>query len=360
VNAAFLVNRLGIRFERRPTTSVAMQTVAVLLALAVSFLVSASLIHLAGADVAKAITLLFKGAFGSQKAVINSLVQATPLIFTGLATAIAFRARIWNIGQEAQVFAGAMMAYWATLHMAGLPRGIVLPATIFLGFLGGAILGGIVGLLREKFRVNEIISTVLSNYIVLYALSYLLSEPWRETGGYHQQSAKVTEASRYPAIEGLSPLHIGFLIAIAVTLGLYVLLAHTPLGFKIRAIGHNPRVAAFKGINVASMSILVLVLSGGIAGLAGSGELFGVTHRLRFDSLQGLGYTGIIIGVLGGLNPLGVLLAGMLFGCLLQGALYMKVLAGVPNAIASAMEAIILLFFLCSTVISRYRVRRLK
>ena len=360
MNAASLVNQLGIRFERRPTTTVAMQIAAVLLALVVSFLVSASLIHFAGADVVKAFTLLFKGAFGSPKAFINSLVQATPLILTGLATAVAFRAKIWNIGQEGQVFAGAMMAYWATLYMAELPRSVVIIATIVCGFLGGAALGGMAGILREKFHVNEIISTVLSNYIVLYVLSYLLFEPWREPGGYHSQSSKVAEASFYPTIVGLSPLHIGFVITIVVTLGLYVLLAHTPLGFKIRAIGHSPRVAMFKGINVTSMSILVLVLSGGIAGLAGSGELFGVTHRLRADSLQGLGFMGIIVGVLGALNPFGVIIAGVLFGCLLQGALYMRVLAGVPNAIALAMEAIILLFFLCSTVLSRYRIRRLK
>lgn len=185
----------------------------------------------------------------------------------------------------------------------------------------------------------------------------LAGGPWMATGAataYHQ-SAALPDTVRLPVL--VANLHIGFLIALAASAFCYVLLEHTALGLEIRGHGFNPTALRFQGVNTHHTVLLVLAVSGAVAALAGVTEVFGVNDRLRGDYLVGLGYTGIIIGMIGGLRPLGTVLAGLFFGGLENGALYMKILAGVPSALVPAMEGIILLFFLCATVVVRLKVQ---
>ncbi|MEM7224304.1 MAG: ABC transporter permease [Pseudomonadota bacterium] len=347
-----------IKVEPRLESSLAWTIGAFALAILAGFLVSGLLVAASGADVLKAFTALFQGAFGSLKAITASLVKATPLILTGLATVVAFRAQIWNIGQEGQLYAGAMAAYLGSLVLAGMPSAIQIPGIVLFGLAGGVVLGGLAAVLKTRFRVSEIISTVMLNYLVVYLLSYLLAGgPWTEIGetvSYHQ-SPPIPEAAHLPLLISGSKLHIGFLFAIAAAILCYLLLEKTPLGFEIRARGYNPTALRARGSNVPRTIFLVLAISGAIAALGGVSELFGVGHRLRGDYLFGLGYTGIIIGMIGGLRPGGTVLAGLFFGGLESGALYMKILSGVPSALVPAMEGIVLLFVLIAGVIARFR-----
>ncbi len=322
---------------------------------------SALLLWTSGADVVNAFFALLKGAFGSEKAWIGTLAKATPLILTGLATVVAFRAQVWSIGQEGQVYAGAMGAYWACLMFAGLPIWLYLTLIILAGMIGGAVLGGIAAWLKDRFDVNEIISTVMMNYLIVFLLGYLIGGgPWTELSStvVYQQTERVPVASELPHLLGSTKLHLGFIFAMVSAVVCYILLEKTPLGYEIRAMGFNPIALAYRGTNIGRTIILVMVISGAIAGLAGVSEIFGTSHRLRSDTLYGLGYTGIIIGMIGGLRPLGTVIAGIVFGGLASGALYMKLLAKVPSALVPAMEGILLLTFLCAGVAARYRLTR--
>jgi general nucleoside transport system permease protein len=349
-----------IKFEKREDVGLVGRFFAILFALLAAMLVSAILISLADASPTEAFTNLFKGAFGSRRAVLETLTKATPLILTGLATVIAFRGKIWSIGQEGQLFLGAIGGYWAFRIFEGLPAVALVPIIVLAGFITGAIGGMVAGFLKAYFNVDEIISTVMGNYIIDYLLSFLLSGvgPWREPGSYYQQTAPIAENAHYPLLFENSRLHMGFLIALAGSLVVYLILNHTPFGYQLRAFGSNPRAARFKGININKIFIVTMLISGGLAGLAGTGELFGVQYRLRPDLSPGYGYTGIIVAMLAGLNPVGVIPAGILFGALISGSAQMRIATGVPTALTYAIQAIVLLFLLSAQVLARYRIRR--
>lgn len=257
------------------------------------------------------------------------------------------------------MFAGAMAAYWASLYLGGVSSFIALPAIVFTAILGGGLLAAFSGWLKAKFEVNEIISTVMLNYVVVYLLAWLLSGgPWTEAGAtsYHQTPVLASNFDLPILITG-SKLHIGFLLALAAAALCHVLIERTPLGFELRALGHNPTALRYKGANIGNTIVIVMFISGGLAALAGVSQIFGVDHRLRGDVLTGIGYTGIIVGMIGALTPLGALIAAFCFGALANGSLYMSVLSDIPAALVPAMQGILLLFFLCASVLVRVRIR---
>ncbi|WP_347312063.1 ABC transporter permease [Defluviimonas sp. SAOS-178_SWC] len=332
---------------------------AYVLALLLGFALSSLLVLASGASVTEGFSALYEGAFGSREAILQSLVAATPLIFTGLATVIAFRAEIWSIGQEGQMFAGAMCGYWASLHMGGMTVWIAVPVIIIAAISGGAALGGFCGWLKTRFEVNEIISTVMLNYVVIYLLSYLLAGgPWTEEGttSYHQTPI-LAENFHLPLLLDDVKLHIGFLLALLAAAVCWIIIKKTPLGFELRALGFNPTALRFKGVDVSRTVLIVMCLSGGLAAMAGVSEIFGVNYRLRGDVMTGLGFTGIIVGMIGGLNPIGAVIAALLFGALTNGSLYMSVLSDIPPSLVPAMQGILLLCFLSAAVLVRYSIR---
>ncbi|OGN93674.1 MAG: hypothetical protein A2Y88_14405 [Chloroflexi bacterium RBG_13_48_10] len=351
-----------LKFEKRDDISPLGRTIAIVVALIAAMLVSAILIKLANASPLEAFINLIKGAFGNKRAILETLTKSTPLILTGLATVIAFRGKIWNIGQEGQFFLGAIGGYWAYRIFEGLPAAALVPIVILGAFLTGAVGGMLAGLLKAYFNVDVIISTVMGNYIIDYLLSFLLSGvgPWREPGSYYQQTAPITENAYYPLLFANARLHIGFLIAIACSMIVYLILNHTPFGYQLRAFGSNPRAAKFKGINTNKIIIMTMFISGGLAGLAGTGELFGVQYRLRPDLSPGYGYTGIIVAMVAGLNPIGVIPAAILFGALINGSAQMRIATGVPTALTFAIQAIVLLSLLSAQILTRFRVKRVE
>ncbi len=352
-----------ISIQRRSGSSLRWNVVCFSAAILCAFLSSAALLALSGGDAVKGFSALFTGAFGSQNALFGSLAKATPLLLVGLGTVIAFRAKIWNIGQEGQVLAGAMMAYWASLMVGSLPYWVALTVIALAGLLGGGILGLLAGYLKTRFGTNEVISTVMLNYIVIFFLAYLLDGgPWMETGvtvAYHQ-SPPVNPSLEWPDLfaRGAGKLHIGFLFALAASAFCAILIDRTSLGYDIRAFGSNPTALRFRGTNVRRLLLVVMLLSGALAGLAGAGELFGTAHRLRAETLLGIGSSGIVVAMVGGLRPSGVMLAALFFGALKSGAIYMRLQSGTPAGLVSAMEGLVLLFFLCAVVATKFQIVR--
>jgi len=348
-----------IRFERRLEANMLWTAASFVIAVVAGLAVSAALVATTGADVPQVFGALLQGAAGSPKALMTTLIKATPLILTGLATVIAFRAQIWSIGQEGQVLAGAMGGYLGAQLLAGLPPLLFFPGVLVFGMAAGMVVGWIAAVLRNSFAVNEIISTVMLNYLIVYLLSWLLQGgPWGETGdtvSYHQ-SPMLPEAAFLPGLFGNARLHAGILLPFLAAAICALVLSRTPIGYEIRGLGHNPVALRHKGVNVGRTVICIMVASGALAALAGAVELFGVAHRLRPDSLVGLGYVGIIVGMTGALSPLGTVLAGLFFGGLASGAVYMRVLGDVPASLVPAMQGITLFFFLCAGVIARYRI----
>lgn len=336
-----------------------MRLASVLLAVLAALLISAALIGSAGANVFDAFYALFAGGFGSPHAWLETLVKASPLMLTSLAVTVAFRAKAWNIGAEGQLYIGAMAAYWAAVNLSSLPRLLLIPMIFLIAFLFGALYGLIPGFLKARMKVDEVIVTVMTNYIAQYAMSFLLAGLWRDPSSFYLQTIEIPAVSRLPILVEGSRLHLGFLVALLTALAVFILLSKTSLGYEIRAIGYNAKAARFNGINVGRTFMIVMAVSGGIAGLAGAGELAGLYYRLRMtDIAAGYGYTGIIIAMLASLNPIGVIFASILFGGLVNGSMRLQVMTGVPISIVYAMQAIFLLCVLTAEVATRYRVKR--
>lgn len=355
-----MIGKLGFKLEKRENVSRFWQIGMTFIALLIAILITGILIISSGANFGKAINGLISGAFGSWKAVLETLVKATPLILTSLAVTLAFRGNIMNIGAEGQLFCGAMAGYWVAASFPGMNPVLHIVFIIVAGFLGGAICGLIPGLLKGFLNVDETIITVLLNYVVQYLLSFLLSGLWQAPGEHYYLSSPVPDAVQYPYLIPNSRLHIGFAIAIVTAVVVFWLLQKSRLGYEIRAIGLNPVAAKFKGIQVSKVIIITMLISGGIAGLAGVGEVVGLHHRLRMDISTGYGFTGIIIALLGGLNPFLVIIASIFMGGLINGSNSMQIFSHVPSALVDAMQAIVLICLLAFQVLAKYRIKKVK
>ncbi|MEN8242519.1 MAG: ABC transporter permease [Chloroflexota bacterium] len=332
---------------------------AVLVALVAGLLVGAVVIVSSGTDATEAYGALYEGAFGTPKAVMQTILQATPLLFTGLAAVVAFRGKIWNIGGEGQFLAGAMMTTWVSIKLANLPQPILVPIIILAAMTGGAVWAGIAGYLRAKFRVNEIIVTVMLNYIIEFIMSYILQNHWTDPKSSYPQSISFAPTTYFPSLFD-SKLHIGLILVLVMVLLVYLLLWKTPIGYEIRAIGVNPVAAKFKGINVTRTILLTMLVSGALAGLGGGTEIAGVHHRLRLDISAGYGFTGILVAMMGQLNPFGAIVAAVFFGALINGSYLMQIKSQVPVALVHSIQGVILFFLVIAFVVRQYRIRKVQ
>ncbi|BBH32630.1 ABC transporter permease [Pseudomonas sp. St290] len=321
---------------------------------------TSGLILVSGAPLGSSFSALAMGAIGSRSALVSSLVAATPLLLTGLATVIAYRAGVWTVGQEGQVLAGGMTAYQASLWLSGVPPVLAIPGCILAGVAGGAALGGLASFLKSRFAISEIVSTVMLNYLAGYLLSYLLTAIWSSSGGgvSYQQTPILPEGVWLPALGVVGKLHPGIIVAIIATICLHILMNRTALGYEVRAMGINPVALRQRGTDTIRTTLVVMLISGGLSALAGVGEIFGVSHRLTTSNLTGIGFDGIIIGMIGNLSPLGTLLSALFFGALHSGALFMNVMTGVPAALITALQGLILLFFLMAGIAAQFELVR--
>jgi simple sugar transport system permease protein len=351
--------RTKLKFVKVDGRSPWVGVLAVVSALIAGLAMGALAITLTDVPVLKAYGALFNGAFGNWNAVMQTMLQATPLLFTGLAAVVAFRGKIWNIGGEGQFLAGAMMASWVSMRFFALPHGVLVPIVILFSMLGGAVWAGIAGYLRAKFKVNEIIVTVMLNYIIEFILSYLLQNNWADPGTAYIQTIRFGPASYFPLLFG-TRLHFGVILAVLFAVIIYILLWKTPLGFEIRSIGANPVASKYKGINVTRTILITMLISGALAGLGGGTEIAGVHHRLRMDISAGYGFTGILVAMTGQLHPLGAIIAAIFFGALVNGSYMMQISSRVPFALVNTLQGIILFFLVVAFVLSQYRIIKVK
>lgn len=318
------------------------------------------LIAISGAPVAASLLALGQGAAGNAASIASSVVKATPIVLTGLATCIAYRSGLWTVGQESQVIAGAAAAWQASLWTSGMTPVLAVAICVVAGMAGGMALGGLVAWFRTRFAISEIVSSMMFNYIVFFALSWLISGPWMASGGTasYQQTALLEKGYWLPNIVNVGKVHIGVAAALIVLIWLQVVLKRTPLGYEIRAMGLNATALAQRGVDMRMLVLKIMMISGALSALAGVGETFGVSHRLTGVNLVGIGFDGIIIALIGGLSPIGTLFAGLFFGALHNGALFMNVMTGVPTALVTAIQGVVLILFLVAGAISRFRLER--
>ncbi len=331
-------------------------------ALLATLAISALLVAWAGAPVGRAYGLLLQGGFGSRFAWAETLTRATPLILTGLAAAVAFKARLYNIGAEGQLYAGAM----AAVAVAGLHGGVGFTTPTWLLFalmLASAALAGALlllgpALLKSRLGVDEVVTTLLLNFIVLLGVSALLDGPMKDiTAMGWPQSVAIQDALQLGKLVERSRLHTGLLWALGLALLLWAMLRFSTLGLQIRAVGANARAAAFAGMPVGRVTVLVALLSGALAGLAGAIEVAGRAGYVTLDMSPGYGSSGVVIAMLAGLNPLGVVAAAIFVAGILVGADSMGRVVGVPTYIADVIVAVALITVLVATLLTHYRIR---
>jgi len=330
-----------------------------------ALLVGALMLIALGANPVEAYGALLEGAFGSANAIAETAVKATPLLLVGLGICISFRANVINIGGEGQMVVGALFAVAVALAAPNLPPLLLLPAVLLVGFLAGGLWGGIPGVLKAYLNVNEILSTIMLNIVAVQGMNFLLRgamiDPAEvEAGTRIPQTMRLSPAADLPVLVPDTRLHLGVIIALVLAVFVYIFLWRTTIGYRIRAVGHNPEASRYAGINVKQYTVLALVLSGAFAGLAGAILVFGSeSHRMVTDgSATGFtgsaGFNGIVAALFGGLHPLTTIPASFLFGALLVGANKLQRAVQVPAALIGALNGLVVIFVV-STDLIRHR-----
>ncbi|RLC64524.1 MAG: ABC transporter permease [Chloroflexota bacterium] len=326
----------------------------IFLSILLALIVGAGLIAMAGVGPIEAYRALFYGAFGRVYGLVDTLVKGTPLLLAGLGLAIAFKASVWNVGAEGQIYMGALAAVWVGLNVSGVPTWIHLPLALLAGAIGGGLWALIPGLLKAYLKVNEVIVSLMLNYIAILFVSWLVHGPMEEPGGFMPQTPRVAKTAQLPLLFPPTRLHAGVLVALGATLLVYFMLFHTSLGYRIRAVGANPKAARFGGIEVERSIVLVMFLSGTLAGLAGANEVLGIHYRLLDGISPGYGFTAMVVALLGKLHPLGVVAASYLFASLTVGADMMQKIVHVPIALSRVIQGLVVLCVLGTDILLMY------
>ncbi len=322
--------------------------VIVVAALLIALIIGAFLFIIAKGNPFKAYSVMFTRPFTSLFGITEILVRAAPLMLVGLGIAIAFRSGILNIGGEGQILIGAIAGAAVALAFPGLPKIILLPMVFMASFLGGALWGGIAGWMRSYLNVNEILSTVMLNYIAMQVYMFLLRGPLIDPKevSYGTGVPQTAVFSKHAWLAKLIPgtrLHSGIIIAIVLAVAVYILLWKTTIGYRMRAVGIEPKAARTAGMNVQWYLLLAMLLSGGFAGMAGAVEITGVHHRALESISAGYGFSGIVVALFGGLHPLGIIPSSIVFGLLIVGSDMMQRAVNVPASIILSIQGLIIL-----------------
>ncbi|MCF7935107.1 MAG: ABC transporter permease [Synergistales bacterium] len=341
------------RYDAPGWTSFVIPTVAVLVAL----LLGGMLISLMGVSPVTAYMEMFKGALGDSYGLSETIVKAIPLILAGIAVALAFSMTLWNIGAEGQLVMGALASAALVRHVT-VDNWFVMFCLMFLAAgIAGGLWAALTGYLKARWNVNEIITTLMMNYIALLGLDYFVYGPWRDpTSLGFPMTPPFPEAARIPQLFG-TRVHLGILLALLFAVLYRVLMRWTQWGFEIRVTGENPRGAEYAGINTTRNVVLVMFLSGAVAGLAGMCELAGLQGRLQPGFSVGYGYTAIIVAWLARLHPVGIIVVSFLMGALLVGGDTLQIVMGLPLSSVQVLQGLILFSVLGGDFFRRYRIR---
>jgi len=351
-----------IRFEKRSEDVPKWMPFATAIGSVVAaFLISGIILSLIGGEPLKVLVFFFRATFGSWPVFSDTLVKATPLIMVGLACAVAFKMKMWNIGAEGQFYLGAFgasLVVLVPLVPPDSPRIVVIGAMIVMGLLGGALWGFIPGFLKARYNVNEIITTLMLNYIAIFWNNFWIFDKWSDAGfqmtPQFEHSAWLPRLADYAreikAFSGIT-LHLGVVFGLVAAVVIWWIFERSRWGYEIKLIGDNPNAARYAGLNIARNTVLVMMLSGALAGLAGMAEISGVVHRLQERISPGYGFTGIIVAWLAKLNPFGVIIVSILFGALIVAGREIQ-----PAGLAFLLQGITLFMVISSDVLLRYKI----
>ncbi|MGE5577211.1 MAG: ABC transporter permease [Syntrophothermus sp.] len=335
------------------------------LAILIGMVVGAIFVIWSGKSPVVAYQALWQASFANWGSFGEMLVNVTPLIFTGLAIAFAYRANLFNIGAEGQFIVGQIAAAWAGYAFTGLPAVLHVTAALLVGFLAGALWAAAPAYLKARLGVHEVINTIMMNYIALYFTHYLVNgplkgHPFLPVTREIAPTARLLRFMPNAFITESSRVNIGFLIALATALLIFYLLWKTTVGYEIRAVGFNPTAAEYRGISMAKNMILAMLVSGGLAGIGGAVQVLGIQYKF-YDvfAFTGYGFDGIAVALIGGNHPAGVVAGAMLFGFLARGGTLMQSMAGVPKEIINVIQAAIIIFVAADLMIRRlFRLKR--
>lgn len=348
---------LKYRIERAPAP-VWMRSLIPIIAILVTFILTAVLVVLAKANPLLAFYNFLIVPLTSKVGVIEVLVTSTPLILTGIAVVFAFSSGYYNIGAEGQLYSGAIVAAWLGVVLKGIPPYFGIPLMILGGFAGGMAWAFVPAWLKVKLSVDEVVTTLLLNSVMSFIVSYLLTGPWRDPVSGWPQSPDITPGTVFFKLIPHNRLNFGFILAILVVLIVWFVLSKTALGLRLRAVGLGQEAARFAGINVGRTIFMAALISGGIAGLAGAGEVAGIQFHLIETLSNNMGYTGIIIATLGALNPFGAGIAALFIGLIDNGAQQVSTALGVPSYLGDVVQSALLLVTLGMFVLQNFRIKR--
>ncbi len=328
----------------------------------IAFIISGIILKAIGGEPLRVLGFFFNATFGSWAVFSDTLVKATPLIMVGLACAIAFKMKLWNIGAEGQFYIGAFTASLVVLIPIvppDSPKVLIIGLMVIFGMIGGAIWGFIPGYLKAKFKVNEIITTLMLNYIAVFWNNFWIFDKWSDAGFQmtppFEHSAWLPRLTDYArevrAFSGIT-LHLGVVFGIVAAVVVWWIFNRSRWGYEIKLIGDNPEAARYAGMNITRNIILVMMVSGALAGLAGMSEITGVVHRLQERISPGYGFTGIIVAWLAKLNPFAVILVSILFGALIVAGREIQ-----PSGLSNLLQGIVLFMVISSDVLLRYKIR---
>ena len=327
-----------------------------ILAVVLAFGLVAVFIVLTGKNPGTVYAKMIGGAFGTEFGLTETLVKAIPLMLCGLGVSLAYRIQVWNIGAEGQFVAGALAATAVTIYLPGLPFWIALPLMLTCGMVAGALWGLFTALPKVFFNVNELIISLMLNYVALLALDFFVYGPWRDPAGMNFPGTPAFTADESLPVLGATRLHFGLILGLLAVALAALFVKSTRWGYELRLIGANPEAARHAGINLKGHVIVVMLLSGGLAGIAGMAEVSGVTHRLLYGISPGYGYTAIIVAWIARLNPFGIVVSAVLFGGLIVGGYSVQTL-GLPSSISSLLQGSVLFFLIAGSILGKVRVR---
>jgi simple sugar transport system permease protein len=362
---------MAFKLERRMEPSRTANILVPILSIVLALVAGGVLLLIVGVNPLETYKAMVQGAFGSAYSISETLVRATPLMLTGLAVSIAFRMLFWNIGAEGQLAMGAFAASGVAIFLPkavpGISAWVLLPLMLAAGFIGGALWGLIPAALKAFLSVNEIITSLMLNYVAILWIQYLYYGPWKDPLGFgFPGTAPFVETAWLPRLKdtewlpqlfNTGRLHWGLVLAIVAAVLVWLILDRTRWGYEIKIIGENPRAARYAGISIARNILLVMIISGGLAGLAGFVQVAGISHRLQQGIVVGDGYTAIIIAWLARLNPFGVLIVAVLMAALFVGGDQIQITMGLPAAVALVLQGAILFFVLGGNFFTQYRIR---
>jgi ABC-type uncharacterized transport system permease subunit len=323
-----------------------------ILAIVLALLVGAILMAFAGIDPWEAYSYLIKGSFRNRYGFGETLTRFVPLLFSSLSFAVAHKSGFFNVGAEGQLLMGAVGAVLVGAYIHGLPPVVHVTLAILAGIVFGALWAGIAGLLKLIFGSNELINTMMLNYIAILFVEFLIHGPIKPPDSYLYVSAEVLPSAKLPIILSKTPLHLGFIISLFVVAGVFYLMYRTPIGYQMRTVGANLRAASYAGINIVAVTIVALITTGGLAGMGGALELLGAQFKIVNGFSSGFGYDGIGVAVMGRYNPIGIVLATFLFAVIRVGTGAMQRGAGVPFPLLNVLQGLIIVFVIASGYIT--------